>query len=161
MDEQYRDRLSDLYLEMYPLLFEYARSSLLNNALAEEAVQDTFAVACQKADALFDSPNPKGWLVNTLKYVIANTRRSRDAAARILAECLETDAEEITATKDDLDVSLLYGDLAQTDEFQLIKEMALEGKSYLEMAKARNIRVDACRKRIQRAKEFLRAKVKL
>ncbi len=161
MDEQHRDRLSGLYLEMYPLLFEYARSSLLNNALAEEAVQDAFAIACQKADALFASPNPKGWLVNTLKYVIANTRRSRDTATRILAEYLEIDADEITATKDSLDLSLLYGDLARTEEFRLIKEMALDGKSCLEMAKARNIRVDACRKRIQRAKEFLRKKVKL
>ncbi len=161
MNEWERDRLSSLYLEMYPLLFEYARSSLSNNALAEEAVQDTFIIACRKAKDLLASPNPQGWLVNTLKYVIANTRRRQDAAARMLAECLEKDLDEVIAAKDAVDLALLYGDLAQTEEFQLIKEMVLDGKSCLEMARARNIRVDACRKRIQRAKEFLRKKVKI
>lgn len=160
MDHGHREKISGLYLEMYPMLFEYALSSLSNNALAEEAVQDTFAIACQKVEALLGSPNPKGWLVNTLKHVIANTRRRQTTAARILADYLEANLEEYLTTNDSLGVDLLYGDLAGTEEFQLLKEVALDGKSYLEMAQTRNIRVDACRKRVQRAKKLLRIKVK-
>ena len=65
MNEQYCQEIDRLYLQMYTRLFEYARSVLPNDALAEEAVQDTFAIACKKPEALLRSPNPPGWLVVT------------------------------------------------------------------------------------------------
>ncbi len=161
MDRPYREKISGLYLEMYPMLFEYARSSLANDALAEEAIQETFIIACNKPEELFASPNPRGWLVKALKNVISNTRRAQATAARILGDYLDVNLDEFTSIQDQLELDVLYGDLVNTEEFQLLKELALDGKSCLEMAQARNIRVDACRKRIQRAKEFLRRKIKL
>ena len=53
-----------------------------------------------------------------------------------------------------------YDDIADTEEFKLLKEMAIDGRSYLEMADSRNISIDACRKRVQRAKETLRKKIR-
>ena len=47
MKARYSKEIDRLYLQMYPMLFEYARSSLSNDALAEEAVQDAFTIACQ------------------------------------------------------------------------------------------------------------------
>ena len=73
MDKQHSNYIEALYLEMFELLFSYARSSLENDSLAEEAVQETFRIACLKPSELCASPNPKGWLVNTLKNVIRNT----------------------------------------------------------------------------------------
>lgn len=159
MNERYRKEIDDLYLQMYHLLFEYARSSLSNDSLAEEAVQDTFCIACQKPEALCESQNPKGWLVNALKYVIANTERSRTIANRILRDYFASQLNEISASDDLHGVEILYGDIAESDEFQLLKEMALDGRSHLEMAQKRGISVMACRKRMQRAKEFLREKI--
>lgn len=85
MTDAARHAIDKLYLQMYARLFEYARSSLANDALAEEAVQDTFAIACQRPEALLNSPNPPGWLVITLKNVISNTLRRQQTAQRVLS----------------------------------------------------------------------------
>lgn len=158
MNARYSKEIEDLYLQMYEKLFVYARSSLENDALAEEAVQDTFRIACQKADALCESKNPNGWLFNTLKYVISNALRSRANAKRILMDYLTTNINDISISNDQIDLNVLYEDVADTEGFKLLREMALEGKSYLEMAQKRGITVLACRKRVQRAKEFLQKK---
>lgn len=159
MTDSEHQAIDKLYLQMYPRLFEYARSILENDALAEEAVQDTFAIACQKPDALLNSPKPAGWLMITLKNVISNTLRKQQTAQRILAEYCAMHGVEITTIRDYLDVSTLYGDLAQSEDFILLKEMAVDGKSCLQMAKSRNISLDTCRKRIQRARERLQKKI--
>lgn len=157
----YREEIERLYLQMFSLLFEYARSTLPNNALAEEAVQETFRIACQKPEALCASPNPEGWLVNTLKNVICNMERSRNIAKRILRGYFAVHITELTATNDRVGVEILYDDIADTEEFKLLKEMAIDGRSYMEMAESRNISIDTCRKRVQRAKEKLRKKIQL
>ena len=158
MEERYRKQIEDLYRKMYCPLFEYARSTLPNDSLAEEAVQDTFRVACQKPEALWESPNPEGWLVKTLKNVIYNTVSSRTMALRLLKDYIHLRVSEISASGDLEEIEIQYGDIAESEELKLLKEMALEGKSYLEMAQERGISVVACRKRMQRAREFLRKK---
>lgn len=158
MEERYRKQIEDLYRKMYSLLFEYARSALPNDSLAEEAVQDTFRVACQKPEALWESPNPEGWLVKTLKNVIYNTVSSRTMTVRLLKDYIHLRLNEISASEDLEEIETQYGDIAESEELKLLKEMALEGKSYLEMAQERGISVVACRKRMQRAREFLRKK---
>ena len=161
MDERYSKEIDRLYLQMYPKLFEYARSSLKNDALAEEAVQDTFIIACQKADSLLHCSSPEGWLVKTLKYVIANTQRSQDGARRIIGEYLAATARDISVTDNQIELELLYDDVATLEEFKLLKEMAIDGRSYLEMSQDRGISMATCRKRVQRAKEFLRKNLKI
>lgn len=146
---------------MYPMLFEYARSSLANDALAEEAVQDTFAIACQKPEALCESTNPEGWLVNTLKNVLSNTIRSQNIARRILLDYFATNIHDISASSDRVELEILYDDIADLEEFKLLKEIALDGKSYLEMAQARGITVGTCRKRVERAKKVLQKRIQL
>ena len=54
----------------------------------------------------------------------------------------------------------LYQDLVDTEEFQLVKAQVLDGKSYQELARDRNITVVTCRKRMERAKKFIREKIK-
>lgn len=160
MNERYGKEIADLYRQMYCLLFEYARSSLANDALAEEAVQDTFRIACQKPEALCNSANPKGWLLSTLKNVISNTQRSRAASSRVLKDYFSSQLTQITASDDLEGIEILYEDIANSDEFALLKEMALDGLSHLEMAQKRGIRVEACRQRMQRAKEILQKKIR-
>ncbi len=160
MEARYRKEIERLYLQMYPMLFEYARSALSNDALAEEAVQDTFQIACQKPEDLFKSPNPKGWLVKVLKYVILNTRRNQSTAVRILSEYAAINAAEKAVSNDEIDLETLYGNVAKTEEFKLLKEAALEELSHLEMAEKRGITVEACKKRLQRAKELLKRKIR-
>ena len=52
--------IEQLYFEMYHKLFLYAQSALRDHSLAEEAVQETFRIACAKADRLAESENRQG-----------------------------------------------------------------------------------------------------
>ena len=144
---------------MYDMLITYARCFFEEESLAEEAVQETFQLACQKPDKLCESPNPQGWLVNTLKNTVRNTKRRRERAQQILSGYLVKQQEDDTYSEDKLCLQLMYEDLAYTEEFKLLKEMVIDGKSHLEMAKARGITVNACKKRVQRAKDLLRRKM--
>ncbi len=160
MKARYSKEIDRLYLQMYPMLFEYARSSLSNDSLAEEAVQDTFIIACQKPEALCNSPNPEGWLVNTLKHVLSNTIRSQSIARRIFLDYFASNVSDVSVSNDRVGLEILYEDVADLEEFKLVKEMALDGRSYLEMAEQRGISVGTCRKRMERAKKILRKKIK-
>lgn len=160
MNPKYSERIEQLYLEMYDMLMTYARCSFAEESLAEEAVQETFQIACQKPDKLCESLNPKGWLVNTLKFTICNMKRSREHARQILSGYLISQQECAAYSEDELCLQVMYGDVSHMEEFKLIKEMAIDGRSHLEMATARGISVDACKKRVQRAKEALKQKMK-
>ena len=143
MEERYWKQIEDLYRSTYNLMFEYARSALSNDSLAEEAVQEAFRIACQKPEALWNSPCPEGWLVKTLKNVINNTLRSQAKAARLLKDYIHSCQNELSVSEDLEEIEILYGDIGESEELKLLKEMALEGKSYLEMAQARGISVEA------------------
>lgn len=161
MNSQYNAEIEQLYLRMYDRLFVYARSTLRNDSLAEEAVQETFRIACQKPEDLLNSPRPEGWLINTLKNVMSNMIRSRAIANRILSEYIAAQTPEFSESVDGIRFEILYENISEMEEFQLIKEMAVDGLSHLEMAEKRGISVAACKKRVQRAKETLRKKIKI
>lgn len=159
MTEEYKERIEILYLSLYDKLMVYARCAFQNEGLAEEAIQDTFRIACMKPQEVCESSNPEGWIVNTLKHIIANTKRNRMTANRILTEYISIQVKELAVSEDQLEFSLMYEDVAELEEYRLIREMIFEGKSHLELARERGISVAACRKRVQRAKEILRKKI--
>lgn len=158
MTSDQRKSVEEFYLEMFDLLLIYAQNALSNESLAEEAIQETFRIVCMKPEDLLSSPNPKGWIINTLKYTIQNMKRSRDKANVLLTQYLAAHSS-VAFSEDRISLEVAYENVAQSEEFQLIREMAVEGKSHLEMAQARGISVAACKKRVQRAKEFLRRKI--
>jgi RNA polymerase sigma-70 factor (ECF subfamily) len=87
--------------------------------------------------------------------------RSRLTADRILKEYCTLQISRIKESNDSVGIELLYEDVAHMEEFRLLREMAVDGKSHLEMAQSRGISVEACRKRVQRAKETLRNKLQI
>ena len=159
MTEEYKERIEILYLSLYDKLMVYGRCAFQNEGLAEEAIQDTFRIACMKPQEVCESSNPEGWIVNTLKHIIANTKRNRMTANRILTEYISIQVKELAVSEDQLEFSLMYEEVAELEEYRLIREMIFEGKSHLELARERGISVAACRKRVQRAKEILRKKI--
>ena len=161
MDTEQSKLIESLYLEMFDKLMIYARASLEDKALAEEAVQETFHTACQKPEKLCSSPNPQGWLVITLRNTIRNMKSSRATAVRIVEKYLLTQLKEVSFSEDRVQLNVLYKNVADTEEFKLLLEMAIEGKSHVEMAKSRGITVSACKKRVQRAKEKLQKKLEV
>ena len=109
MDEEQRQFIESLYLEMYNKLIVFANCAFPEEGLAEESVQETFRIACQKADQICDSENPRGWLVNTLKFTIRNMRRSRESSQQLLSRYLALQTESITYSVDAVSLEVLYG----------------------------------------------------
>lgn len=151
--------IKEMYMEMYDLLLSYAISSLSNRSLAEEAVQEAFRIACLKSADFYNSPNPKGWIILVLKNTIRNIRRSQDHANALLQKYIAAKSGRETYSEDELSLDVAYKNIAHLEEFQLLKEMAVDGCSHLEMAEKRGISVDACKKRVERAKKLLKRKI--
>lgn len=148
-------QIEQLYHELFKPLTAYALSVLRSRALAEEAVQEVFRIACTKPASLCESPNPRGWLLVTLKNVLKNVVRSMASANR-LTETVRQQTR--TADTDPVNIRLLYGPLADTDEFRLMEGVAA-GKTMLELAREQGITVEACKKRVQRAREYLKKRI--
>ena len=143
-----------LYQEMYDMLISYADSAMgQQHALAEELVQDTFKLCWVNLGVVMGSPNPRGWLVDTLKNVIRNSRRSQN---RIIKLLLALNSVYRISTTDELDLDTIYGDLKDDPDYILLKEFVVDCRPIKELAQARGISVDNCKKRIQRAKERLK-----
>lgn len=156
-----QDKMIDkLFRKLYRFLCNYAESTLKNESLAEEAVQETFAVACRRVERVCGSENPEGWLVETLKLVIKNIERRQKTAKKLIAELAEYRPDLVAAPGDQVNLKLLYGDVVETKEFQLVYAIAVEGRSYIEIAEAEGITAPACRKRFERAKKYLHKKMK-
>lgn len=158
MQEQFLSEIEALYIKQYDMLLTYAMRILKNSAWAEEAVQETFRIACQKADILYESENKEGWLLNTLKNVISNMERIQFRASRRMEEYAKLLAS-FPERNNDIDLDVLYKDLASSEEYILIKELVFEQKSIRELAESRGISIAACKKRVQRAKQALRKRL--
>ena len=148
--------IEDLYIDMYPILLRYATNSLRNPHLAEEAVQETFRIACAKYVQLMESPNRQGWLTNTLKHVISNTRRSQ-TKFNTLFMIITTEAQmSPEKAEDNVDLAMYCTTVLGKENFWLVKQIIIEKKTMLEASNEIGISVNACKKRIQRAKEKLK-----
>lgn len=166
LDHRQDEFVSQLYREMYYQLMAYAKSALTNEAMAEEAVQDAFRIACAKIEDLMGSENPRGWIVLTLKNVIRNTRRELASLNNLVVATLSmedeafvesrTAATDITQRVEDSEIDILYSDLLTPDEYKLLKLIALHRYTMLEAAEEFGISVETCKKRVQRTKEKLR-----
>lgn len=150
--------MEQLYRENFNRLYMYAKTQLRVDGLAQEAVQETFRIACEKADDVFASPNPQGWLMRTLQNVIRNMKRSQIRAGYLVAMITDKAADGDYITYDEPDIDVLYGDIAERDDYQLLKRIAVDRSSMVELAEERGISIEACKKRVQRAKKTLRKK---
>ena len=156
MEDQESEQLEELYREMKEWLLGYANATVSEPSRAEEAVQETFRIACDKRSALLQSENPKGWLVNTLKGVLRNFVRKDTRDSQVFVPYPEQyDGEQ----SEELPPELLYQDLAGTKEYQLLVKLTEVG-SVRELANVLNISENTCKKRVQRARAYLRKKIK-
>ena len=160
MTPKQRKIIENLYNELRPKLLSYAISALPSVSQAEEAIQDAFQIACQKADDVISSPNPQGWIFITLKNVVSNERKQRLRDTKIITDTLGSHIDKIGCSTDNIDLDILYSNVANTDEFKLIKAIALDGKSMRELSIELGISVAATKKRAQRAREYLQRRIK-
>lgn len=158
MDKHMDEQISALYTEMYASMYSYALSALGSPGLAEEAVQETFMIACRKPEELLNSPNPKGWLVLTLKNVVHNQLRARARLSHYIMKYAENRAlvfNNDEAACDDY-TAIEYSDIVSPKDFAMLRMYVFDKCSMLEISKKFGISVDATSKRIQRARSRLK-----
>ena len=88
MNKRQQKAIEKLYYDYQEFLVIYAENTVKSRSLAEEAVQETFRIACMKPDAPFTGGDPRCWLICTLRYVMANMLRHQASAQKLLADCL-------------------------------------------------------------------------
>lgn len=152
--------LSEKYLEKRRFLLEYAESSLHNYALSEEAVQQTFEIACRKIDDFYNSPNPDGWLTKTLSFVVRNIERCQQSERRVFSLSNDYRPDLVVAPYVPLSLRVTYGTLVDTPQFRLLYESEVLGRTFVEIAEDLGISESACKKRAERARIFLQKKLK-
>lgn len=157
--EPWQSDLEQIYREMYPTLYAYALRILKDHALAEEAIQDTFCIACAKREQALSNPKPRGWLMLTLKHVMQNMLRAQRKVQRLLF--LTAGEEQPAEAPELLDVDVLFGDVSDSEDFRLLKRIALDQCTIVELAQDLGISVEACKKRVQRARKRLQKKLKV
>lgn len=155
LDKGQEAAIEELYRKMHKKMLVYAFNALKHKQLAEEAVQDIFRIACKKPNALISSENPEGWLMNTLKNVIRNIRRIQANLSNLIVSVVT--AEEIDASAkltygDDIGFKVTYEDLLGKEDFRLLKMIA-DKYTMLEIADELGISVEACKKKVQRARK--------
>lgn len=160
MTAEQKQFLAERYHEKRKFLLEYAESSLHNYALSEEAVQQTFEIACRKIDDFCGSPNPDGWLTKTLSFVIRNIESRQRSERRVIAMVDDYRPDLVAAPEVPLPLRVTYGSLVDTPQFRLIYESEVLGRTYKEIAKDLGISESTCKKRAERARNYLRRKMK-
>lgn len=152
--------LAERYLEKRKFLLEYAQSSLHNYALSEEAVQQTFEIACRKIDDFCSSPNPDGWLTRTLSFVVNNIESHQRAERRVLAMTNDYIPNLAAAPEKPMPLRATYGSLVDTPQFRLLYETEVLGRTLADISKDLGISEAACTKRAERARIFLQKKMR-
>ena len=152
--------LTEKYHKKRKFLLEYADSSLHNYALSEEAVQQTFEIACRKIDDFYNSPNPDGWLTKALSFVVRNIERRQRSERRVIATTGSYRPDVAAAPEMPLPLRVTYGALVDTPQFRLLYETEVLGRTLAQVAKDLGISEAACKKRAERARIFLQKKLK-
>ena len=145
--------VEELFLELWQPLFVYARSALKNDDAAAEAVQETFRFASARPGALLTSPDPRTWLLLTLKYIIQNLRRNRAELSRLLLADYGYAQDEPRAGA----AASAQEFLGEAD-FELLARFVSAGWPLKSAAEERNISLLECQVRFRRAKKRLLAR---
>lgn len=159
MDNKQKKFISGLYDEFFDNLRLYAEASLHNTSLAEEAVQETFCIACIKIDDLLASSNPRGWLILVLRNVILHIQRNKKEFLRSMsAISFREDAGGYEqAAFYDSQPEFWYKNLTQDKDYELLRKFVIEGYSLKELADEYGLAMSACKQRIRRVKLRFRA----
>lgn len=155
--------LEALYREFFPKLWRYALAALRDPERAREVVQDTFHEAVRRIDVVMVHENPRGWLMETLKKKIK--RAERDLNRYMLhflslhSDLAQEDvalAQEGPCFSGTVDLLKEIRDFLPPEDWELLREIALEKRTYLTVSRELEINVWACQKRVQRIREKLR-----
>ncbi|HVX86253.1 MAG TPA: RNA polymerase sigma factor [Phycisphaerae bacterium] len=146
-------------------VYSACRRQVGDAALAEDAAQAVFLALARKAGRMSEKASISGWLFVTARHVCASARKlqkrrqkhERQAASMARDEREEAGAERWLRIEGTLDAGL--GRLSAADR-ELVILRYLRGLSHREIGEAMRITEAAAQRRVGRAMERLRAKMR-
>lgn len=162
LNKEQADTLARYYGQLYRQLFGYAKASLWNSALAEEAVQETFCRACRNIVKFTTSPNPPGWLMIVLKNVMMEMRDQRAEIAKMISDIPPDDVpdKQVPFEHDPGVVRCHYSGILPERDFALLWRVAVEQRSMKDAAEEFGLSLEACKKHVRRKSQLLAKKLK-
>ena len=147
--------IKELIISMSADLLRIANSKLRNCDDSKDALQETFLAAYNNIDKLMRSNNPKGWLVNTLKFKVMHLQRAKFRYIKLLEKLeSENDTTDIISIEDYNNPDLYT--IIMKDEYKILRLAYEEGYSVREVADKLGINYETCKKRIQAARYKLK-----
>lgn len=158
LTKEENEKIRQMYGRMGQRLLKQAYLYLRDVPLAQEALQETFLLACENSRKLLSSQSPEGWLMNTLKNVCKMIGRKIDGEEKRAEKWEQNKDGESEMPEEDLD--LLYSDLCDTEEWKLVKRIAVQQATVQEVARELGISTKTCQKRYERARKKLRKRLR-
>ena len=146
MSQDERNHIESLYRANYAMLTQLAIRRSASKEQAEELVQSVFMLACVKSTELLHHPNPVGWLVKTMQFLILKMQQAKQCEAVSLDECY---AEPAAAMELPLE-SLFPQTLTQHEKLALQMWMT-DRASYQDISTTLGLSEANCRKIVSRA----------
>lgn len=146
----------ELYDDTYYILKREAYYMVRDEEAVHDILQETFLEAYNKIDVLSKHNNPKGWLVNTVKYKAMPYRKKMSERLKKEVQ-LEFDGEEFefeVLSKVDEYPFLIFDFLEaalKKEEYEMVIKRVLGGLSFKELADEYNISEGACKMRVKRS----------
>ena len=139
------------------MLFTYAMALLGSETAAEEAVQESFRIACMKPEELIGSDNPRGWLVKAMRYTVKNMKRTNVRRREDTGlELREREHYLVGNGEVNEYAEIEFSDLVTDEEYSMLKWQTLFKIPVRDIAAAMGITEEACKKRLQRTKMRMR-----
>lgn len=157
MDENLSSIIESYYQRYYHTLYLRACSMLGQSPDSEVAVQEAFAVACQKSEQFISSDDPLRWLKRTVDHMALHTLRERKRTMAIFLPLEELNTNPSFDEQPDNCMEMLdfFQSVVTKEELQFFLNIASHKTSVLEEAKNNNIKVSTCYKRFERIRDKL------
>lgn len=152
MTHDERNHIEALFRMHYTLLTRLALRKSANKEQAEELVQSVFMIACIKSTELLHHPNPIGWLVKTMQFLILKAQQAKSHESVSLDECYTEPASVMELPLE----TLFPPTLTQHEKLALHMRIA-DCASYQDIAATLDLSEANCRKVVSRALKKCRA----
>lgn len=152
------DRIEQIFREQYKTMFRVLRRIAANDFQVEDALQDAFALACDRRETVLAHPTPEAWMLVAAKNFLRNAKRADAKLARRLV-LLDDELAAKLGTCDEVNIDLEYGGTIPEQEFNLLKRVYLEGYKQSEVAEEFHIAPNSAYMTVKRVREKMRARL--
>ena len=150
--------IRDLYDEMYDTLMKYTIKVLGDTESAEDAVQEVLVLICMNVELLMHHEAPNGWVLLTMRNILRGAAKERVKGIKLLGRLQEKtlfEQDEESDYEQEIDPDVLYEDILESEDYKLMRRLAEGQLTISELASEMGISVEACKKRVQRARKRL------